>query len=366
MRRLAPVCLLPLAACYIEATGLKKRLDVPEDRGVLVASDNWMGRVSQLGAISGDLYYQVAAVRFNAPPTYELRAVHLADLASRTVHGPQDGLYTEVALSADEQQLYFSPWVSNDVAPVYAHAMGAATVAAPELLTNTRGLWQVNGDGIGSHLLSSPDGSTLAYIVASDSLYVYTRSSRERRFVTTGCLAIAAFAPDGGTVLCGKRQGNDLGFGTAGYSMVSLGSGAVVPLSLPKASVGEYAAMFRWDALGIRVLYREVFDYFIADLAAGTSRRVIPAADTLDSPFGTNIVWSPDGELIAFWSGHCMVGFCQEMQEKLIILRLSDSSTRVAAVVNHGVNTDLRTIGFTPGNTHIVYNVDNHIYMKAL
>ena len=345
-----------------EATGVGGTLgtDLSEDRGVAVGA-SWGSLAPVWSAVSNNLYFQGMVRPASGPPFYRFEVVDASNNVKRVLTDSSLDQITHIALAPDEQSAYLResppsaerPWLQRVLLPA-----GNDELLAPRL---TNALAEYNEAT--APMIVSPEGTHLAYVVFPDSLHVRALATGESRFVTAGCMGLAAFSPDSDEVLCASPS-----FPAATYALVRISNAASTPIVAPNADVLANAMGFRWDDGGIRVVYFKWPEVFVADLRQQTTRQVPPLSGEGVSGIST-VAWSGDGTTMAFWRWRCLdfgLKAC-DSQYTLTVLDVETWTVRRSAVVNvTALSGDSPSRpALSSDGTRVAYQAHRTLYLKS-
>jgi Tol biopolymer transport system component len=102
---------------------------------------------------------------------------------------------------------------------------------------------------------------------------------------------------------------------------------------------------------------------FVRNLTTGQSQAVTGAEDLVSVP-----TWSPDGDMIAFWSAVCLVSssggrWCEVVRESLNVLELATGRLQV---VDSSTQSGGNNVAFSSDGSKIAYGFGSNLYTSEL
>ncbi len=352
-KSLLPVCIAVLTACggSITETGT----GLPENRGTEIVPGVQIERFTELAwsANGAEIYFQTAGTG-----GARLYAVPVGGGTPRELDGPRDG-YVDVTSSADGNWLYFAADLRSGVRTLYR--LNLAGGPAEVLANRTPGRVAVTRAD-GKLVLPAPNGATVAFVVAPDSVFTLNVSTGQRTFVTTGCERLVAQSADLRTILCVTAPG-----GTGAYLNVDLQQRTATVTSVLPPSEGV-PQLIHWDANGVSVAYQTVVGLNIWNAQRNTTDVVFtfpPRVGLILDP--RSAAWSRDGRRIAFWIHECLrrrgISVCEEGQSILYILDVTNRQFGVVAVARGAEGG--QSMALSANGSRVAYVFDGRLYHQS-
>ena len=354
MKGLLLGCSVAIAACSTDSI-VETGTGLPENRGTEIAPGVTVERLTELAwsADGSEVYFQSAE-----SGGARLYAVSRNGGTPRLLDGPRDG-YVDITPSPDGAWLYFATNLRTGVRTLYRLSLagGPAQVLAdrsPGRIALTR--------ADGSLVLPAPNGLTVAFVVAPDSVFTLTLATGQRNFITTGCERLVAQSPDLRTLLCVTAPG-----GSGAYMFLDLLQKTTTLTTVLPPSEGV-PQMIHWDAGGISVAYQTVVGLNIWNVQRATTT----LAFTFPPRSGLlldrrNSAWSRDGQRIAFWIHECLRrrGFsqCDEGQSILYILELAALKSGTVAVARGEEGGQFMALSANAAS--VVYTFGGRVYHQS-
>ena len=365
-RSIAACAALLLGACQLPSDPEPRfHEELPENRGTMVGATNLQFGAPFAWGANGDELYHGASSGPGPNPSYTLKAVTIAGVASRDLATSARSFY-QVAGSSDGSAAYYA------VSPVSSSGTDAGpslhrvpvTGGAAEDIAPMVGWGLSSLSAVGQRAFVEVANGDVAFLPSRTTLAVKPRSG-DAREVSANCHSILAVSPAGDQVLCVSSSGTN-----PSLTKVTLATGATEQLAVG-VDVVRYLELAQWDAAGIRLYHRVQFpDYHELNVATGASRRVL--ADSLGNlsagmAIGTLSI-SPDGSTMAHWRWECLRStgiFSCDVQYKLMLTRLADLATGHVAVVkvnSGGAGEPSRPI-FSPDGSRLAYHAFSRMYV---
>jgi hypothetical protein len=235
--------------------------------------------------------------------------------------------------------------------------------AASEIITDNAAVLTGQWPADGLAAVGSARGDVVAFVGKPDSLFIYTPSNSNHRFVRTGCDQVVSMSPDGAAVICLQRL-------TRTYVTYNTTTGVVrSDISIP-FDVETRAHEIRWDATGVHVLYADAGRYLLYDEA--TDAR-LPVGDVAVAPISLGLAQtalSPDGSHMAFWHKFCSQkngDSCVKYQAFLMVYDARLGGSRRAAIhtLPAGIHTGT-ALAFSATGHELYYVVGSDVFMVSL
>jgi len=345
--------LLPVlaAACDVsDPVSSSNELDLREGTA-LAGADQVIAATSVVwSADGGEIFYEAT--------DGSLRSASVAQAGTRVVDGPRD--IREIIAGQGDRAVYYVADPGAGRSRIFRFAAGATTP-----LTDRAPATTPLGAVDGTLVLGGPGDIVAVYIVAPDSLFEYQVVTGTHRFITTGCVRIVTFAPDGDRLICRRAGPRD-----GGYAVVDRLSRVIDGIAVIPSDPTANPRLVRWLVDNVRLLFSADGRFRIR--AVGESQTFTmwqppPGIGPRAIDF-INYAWSADGAKFAFWAHECIKinvqGACTFGQSVLHVVDLA-SNTGTQAVVVKG-NRGGEQVAFSPDRQSIAYVFDGRIWVRDL
>ncbi len=353
-RRVAALMLTSaLVACDVDDPTLVGPEELPENLGTEIAGS--------LGVTDRSFLHwspDGSTVWFEVGSPASLHRVDIATGEVTLVDGPR-GDYIDLAFAPDGEGIFFSADLVNGARTTYFLRSGSG----PAVLTDRAPGTLVTTPADGVVVLPAPTGTTVAYIVRPDSLFLYDTETREHRYLANDCVRAVVFSPDLESILC--RGGT----GSGPFQRIRIEDGSVEAIDLlPREA--SILKVIRWEDDAILTLYQTATRFRVRDVVDGTTTTIWAPGFSRSFRVMDFIyyAWSRDGSRFAFWLHECLrinrVGECSYGQSLLHAVDMAEN-TGGQVVVAKGTRGG-EQVAISPDRTLIAYVFDGRIWLQTI
>lgn len=344
----------------------------PDERGDLLADLNptmasaSFSRLLDWSPDGNELYYLLLV-----NDLYELHALTLPSRTARLV--ARDNRWnwlslgnTQMVLSPDGRFIYLvAQQVERTIGPYFLYQVATHQQNQVTLVdSSTDKLYPY-----GSSILLSPDGNRLSFRYSYDSVRVHNLTTKSS--VRLLAQETIAFAPDARRLLLSPGS-------TTVYRNVSLTdfSSTEVTMGLPSTVPSSSRSEVRWNSDGIRYLYGDfyksstsTFGLYLWNVTQQKSTLIRPGPDEEFPVLPSSVVWSRDGQRIAFTTSRSSQSLQGSVNELIYSTDLTSLKTTKVATVILEESEKKQLFGqplMAPDQSKLAYAIGSKIYSVSL
>jgi hypothetical protein len=347
---IALLSVLCVACNVADPVSSSNELDPQEGTG-LAGADQVSPTTSVVwSADGGEIYYEAT--------DGSLRAASVSQAGTRIVEASRD--IREITGGQADRAVYYVADPGAGHSAIFRSANGTTT-SLTDRAPATTPLGAVDG----TLVLSGPGDAVVAYIVAPDSLFEFEVATETHRFITTGCVRVVTFSPDGGRLIC-RREGPRDG----GFALVDRPNRTTEGITVIPADPTVNPRLVRWFDDTVRLLFSADGRFRIRAVGQTQTFTVWqppPGIGPRAIDF-INYAWSGDGLEFAFWAHECIKinvqGACTFGQSILHIVDLATNLGTQAVVVKG--NRGGEQVAFSPDRQSVAYVFNGRIWVRDL